>query len=80
MPVGDEMLVEIVQAIVIPFELREELLERPDGHAGRERNGLDVLAGQVLHQAQHIGQEVLERRFMKALTEWFGHLPQRRLQ
>ena len=80
MLVGDEMLIEFMHAIVIPSELREELLERPDGRVGSQGDGFDVLTPQVLHQPQQVRPEVPERRLVKTLAEQSGQLLQRRLQ
>ena len=67
--VGDEMLIQFVDTIVIPPKLGQKLLERPHSHAGRQRDGLDVLTRQGIHQPQQIRLEVSKRRALKTFTK-----------
>src|SRR5271166_310965 len=55
---SDDLLQPIAHAVVVPPELTQELLERPRGHAGFNRDRLDALVWQVRQLPADVDRQV----------------------
>jgi len=58
MVADDEPLQALAQAVVVPVQQRQELLQRAGRHVGGQGQGFDALAGLVGQQAAHVHRQM----------------------